>query len=408
MANIPKIEQIIEADNDNHGFLTCGIEMEFLVPSIFKLDADPDPDIKDQLLFTSRRYDKNLVDKDIRNQLLETLRQLDMPFRSIDDDYFHPPHGRVVVYDSWRLGSDSTVRKNKDEDGNNPVPGPYKWTACELTSMVMGHDDYAPKIEEVCRVLKSIRIHLNKSTSIHIHIGLGDKPFSLITVKKFVTLYWFLERAVFELHHPSRRNNKYSFLLTKYSNLGAKKPAVLNREFGPIGKEGVELMELYVPHIKSNKLRGQIRRIWGCSNVQSIAKLMGRAQDIIGEDLANGERGSIGFRRFLPAWGVGEVVGGNIQTFEWRQMSGSLDAKLINSWIEFCLIFTDYCRLAPPLDFRNAMGEVLEGYRKCDGVTLLVSFGLDITIFEDMAEKWVEDPDFCDDDQGMDLFVPKS
>ncbi len=106
--------------------------------------------------------------------VVETLQQLDgIPFRAMDDDNFHPPHDNVVIYDSWRLGGDGTVNKHGAE-------GPYNWTNCELTSPVMGSHDYGTKIEDVCRVLQAVRIHLNKSTAVHIHVGRGNEPFRLV------------------------------------------------------------------------------------------------------------------------------------------------------------------------------------------------------------------------------------
>lgn len=119
------------------------------------------------------------------NVVVETLQQQleDIPFRTTEDDDFYPPHDNVVIYDTWRLGRESTVSKHS---GPGPAEGPYYWTDCELTSAVMDSDEYAQEIEDVCRVLKTIRIHLNKSTAVHVHVGCGDEPFRSVSLSRLL------------------------------------------------------------------------------------------------------------------------------------------------------------------------------------------------------------------------------
>ncbi|KAI0902997.1 putative amidoligase enzyme-domain-containing protein [Ustulina deusta] len=357
MASIPKIDEMIEALDDSNGTLTCGVEFEFLLPSIHYMAKDPDPDIKNKRLYKSTSGDPEDIKTEVREQLLETLQQLDgIPFRAMDDDNFHPPHDNVVIYDSWRLGGDGTVNKHGAE-------GPYNWTNCELTSPVMGSHDYGTKIEDVCRVLQAVRIHLNKSTAVHIHVGRGNEPFSLLTVKKFATLYWLTEKAIFELHHPSRHDNRCCLSLTNYSVLAIKSQAALDVEGRNLG-DGGPTMEDYVPGASLTQLRrAQLRCIWDCGSIE--------------------ERGSVGFLRFLPAG----KTGGNIQTFEWRQMSGSVDANHINQWAKACIAFTDFCRLSNKATFKKLIGEVIEK-ENYTGIELLEALDVDTCIFKDMREIW--------------------
>lgn len=51
MAYIEKFAKMVEAEDDKDGMLTCGVELEFLVPSIQIGTEDPDPDITDLRLF---------------------------------------------------------------------------------------------------------------------------------------------------------------------------------------------------------------------------------------------------------------------------------------------------------------------------------------------------------------------
>ncbi|TGJ81502.1 hypothetical protein E0Z10_g7260 [Xylaria hypoxylon] len=401
MKFIPKIDEMIEAHDDSAGTLTCGVELEFLVPSIDYMAKDPDLNIKNQRLYKSRSRDSEDIRTEVRDQLLATLRLLDsIPFRAMDDDDFHPPHDNVAIYDSWRLGRDSTVSKH---GGSGLAEGPYNWTNCELTSPVMDSDDYATNIKDVCRALKSVRIHLNKSTAVHVHVGRGDEPFSLLTVKKFAALYWLTEKALLELHHPSRHDNKYSFRLTKYSVLANKSKAVLNNEKQKFDARSL-MMENYIPETSLTGLqRAQLRCIWACSSIEEVAKLMQSGRDKALKSQAAHKRGSVGFQRFLPAG----KTGGNIQTFEWRQMSGSVDANHINQWVESCIAFTDFCRLSDAVTFKKFAREIIERGESYTGIELLESLDIDTQIFKQMLEVWTQNLSFCEDNQGEKLFVPK-
>ncbi|KAI0449869.1 hypothetical protein F5B21DRAFT_508717 [Xylaria acuta] len=403
MSYIPKIDEPIEAHDDSGGALTCGVEIEFLVPSIPYDAQDPDPDIKDQHVYRSSRDESILIMKDVREQLLETLQEQleEIPFRAMEDDDFYPPHDNVVIYDTWRLGCDPTVSKH---GGLGLAEGPYHWTDCELTSAVMGPDDYAQEIEDVCRALKTIRIHLNKSTAVHVHVGCGDEAFSLLTLKKFTTLFWLTERAILELHHPSRHNNKYSFRLNKCSMLANKSQATLEAEERRSLNGVLNTIEEYVPEVGLSRLRhAQLRRIWACSSMEEVAGLMQGARDKVPQSRAASKRGSVGFQRFLPAG----KTGGNIQTFEWRQMSGSVDANHIIQWVKACIAFTDFCRLSDKATFKRLVENVIERGKKCTGIELLEALDVDTQIFKGMLEVWSRDPSFCEDNRGRKLFVPK-
>ncbi|KAJ8126821.1 hypothetical protein O1611_g6818 [Lasiodiplodia mahajangana] len=368
MSYIQKIDEMIEAADDHEGPLTCGVEIEFLVPSIHTEAQDPDRDIEDRRLCRSTSHDPETIMTQVREILLETLRHqlYDMPFRAMEDDVFHAPHDNVVDYTSWRLGPDTSVRKSNDA-------GLYKWTHCELTSPVMSSDDCMGQLEKVCRVLKTFRTHLNDSTAVHVHVGRGDEPFSLLTIKKFATLYWLTEKAIMGLQHPSRHANKYCFSLTTSSVLATKRLAVLD-EMLSLDSEGVNMMEDYVPRVSLTTLQdAQLRCIWGCRNIEEVAELM-QGSGAKGVD----ERGSMGFQRFLPAG----KTGGNIQTFEWRQMYSSLDAEYISQWVKVCDAFTDFCRLSDKAAFKKLVTKVIDGRENYTGIELLEDLGVNSQIFK--------------------------
>ncbi|KAI8626451.1 putative amidoligase enzyme-domain-containing protein [Xylariaceae sp. FL1651] len=397
MEYIPKLDDIIEAYDDSEGNLTCGVELEFLIASVESRDPDPHPELS-QRVYKPTEYLPPDYKRDILEQVLETLQQQleEIPFRLTDDDDFHPPHDNVPIYDAWRLGLDVTVRKTEG------VPiGPYTWVNCELSSVVMGPNEYAKQIQDVCRVLATLRVHLNESTSVHVHVGRGDEPFSLLTLKKFATLQWLTERVLLELHHPSRLNNKYCYRLNKCSQLATKSQAALSAEERNLDEKGVDQMDKFVPMGLTKLRHSQIRHIWGCKTIQEVALLMQGDREKIPSSRAMFERGAVGFQRFLPAG----KSGGNLQTFEWRQMSGSIDAKHINQWVKTCLAFTDFCRLSNPATFKKLIEKVIQKGKSYTGFELLRDLGLETQLFKEKVERYSEDQGFFEGDKEGNLFV---
>ncbi|KAI1124573.1 hypothetical protein F5Y10DRAFT_268987 [Nemania abortiva] len=401
---IRKIDEMIEADDDQEGALTCGVEMEFLVASVHAMMPDPDPDIRDQRLLRSTSHYLENYQSQVRKILLKSLQsQLHgMPFRAWEDDVFYWPHDNVVEYTAWRLGPEHTVYKKSDAGLDER---PYQWTHCELASPVMKSDHYVEQLEKVCQVLKTFRIHLNSTTAVHVHVGRGDEPFSLLTVKKFATLYWLTEKAILELQHPCRRFNKHCFRLTVCSVLASRCMEVANsKNRTSRHRDAYETMEQYVPSHSLTCLQHiQIRCIWACHSMEEVAELMQGADGLNAHD-----RGSVGFRRFLPAG----KTGGNTQTFEWRQMSGSLDAQHISQWVKTCLAFTDFCRLSSKADFKKMVTEVIDRRGDYTGIELLEALGVDSQTFKNQAygnttegRSW--SVSFYDGNRGRELFVPK-
>ncbi|KAI1436204.1 hypothetical protein GGR50DRAFT_247546 [Xylaria sp. CBS 124048] len=402
---IAKISKMIEADDIGVGDrrpLTCGVEMEFLVPSIPNESSDPDRGLEERVIVSRANVPHLILNCDVRYQLLRDLkRQLcHLNFRHVVDDYFHPPYEEVVVYDAWRLGDDLSVTK-RDVNGHSVYRDQYDWTACELTSPVMEATEFEAEIQAVCTVLNGIRIHLNKSTSVHVHIGLGNEPFTLRMVKMFATLYWFTEEAIMSLQHPSRWRNKHCFLLTRYSHLALKDIDWLDDITGPLDDEGLALMHEWVPNVDAYSTHAQLCRIWGARDFKTIATLMAGAQDQVSPRKVFAERGAVGFRRFYPV----EDLGGNLQTFEFRQMAGSMDGEHICHWVKFCLEFTSFCRYAQEHEYKGFIEKILTKGRDFTGLDLLREFHVDTKIFETKMEKWAANPNFCDKNTGKELFV---
>lgn len=230
---ISKYDEIIESPNDSSGPLTFGIELEFLVPYLKKGIEDPDPQDKRPPI-TYRRRD------DLPPQFLAALKASapEIPFRcgvqeaGAEND--GPPN-----YDEWRFLRDSSVRFGRTSEI-------YQWSGREITSVVMRADDpdfYTKSITSVCRAIRSTRVHLNASTSVHVHVGRGEESFSLVTMKKFASLIWLVDEMLLKLHHPSRHENRHCSLIKTSSILGTTNLSLPT----PISEADAQQMDEFIP-----------------------------------------------------------------------------------------------------------------------------------------------------------------
>ncbi|KAI1504789.1 hypothetical protein F5X99DRAFT_416473 [Biscogniauxia marginata] len=390
---ISKFDEIIEAKDDSQGCLTFGFELEFLLASVKGDAQDPDPDETRALLRISNPYD---CDEEVENFIISILRQIDgLPVRSERDDDFHPPHDNVPIYDAWRITHDRSLKKT----GRNSHD-PYKWQGRELSSVVMSSDDltYPKQIEDVCRALRQARIHLNETTSVHVHVGRGDEPFSLLTIKKFATLYWLTEEKLLALHHPCRQQSQYSYLLTQMSNLAVDTAADPDPYEWHLDVYGLDKMEKFVPSQLPQLLGVQLRKIWGCYDIEQLARLMRGAQT-----KTSIPRGAVGFKRFLPAG----KSGGNTQTFEWRQMAGCLDPEHIIQWVRVCVAFTDFARKSSAEEFNGTLGRILERGSSYTGFDLLGDLGLhaEAQYFKKRVDGYSRSQEIYEGQEAGNLFV---
>ncbi|KAI1387708.1 uncharacterized protein F4822DRAFT_444305 [Hypoxylon trugodes] len=313
-SSIAKHNGIIESPNDKSGPLTFGLEIEFLYPTLFSGIRDPYPHDGRTLCVVVRS------DVEAEEQLRFFLEDVSgIPFYlRYDDEY----DAGLLLYNHWRLLDDVSVKFFKHEnmrDTDMPVRprAGYVW--------------------DVCRALRKTRIHLNDTASVHVHIGRGDEPFSLVTMKKTTCLLYLIDEMLLKLHHPSRQNNEHCRPLAKRSNLADLIAHNAHRDFMVYTSVRQQGMGEFIPvNATSDRL------VQECRDMVAIAKLMCEEPDY---SLYPG-RGTVGFTRFLPVSGV---VQGNIQTFEFRQMGASLDPDHIIYWARVCLAIVNFARLSDGL-----------------------------------------------------------
>ncbi|KAK7753195.1 hypothetical protein SLS62_004928 [Diatrype stigma] len=396
----PKHEEIMEAADDSSGALTVGFELEVLFP-ILPSEQAIDPYCyhpgaiykgkgKGQAAVEGRSMDKDDEEEAAFDEWLLTFLRCELPrekIRAERNDELYPLHDNLPRHDVWCVMRDHSVfykepvpeRSLLSTSTSTPSTpaGYYRWVGREITSGVLHTFDFSMctlKAAMICLVLRFARVHLNDTTSVHVHVGQGDKAFSLLMLKKFTTLLWLTDAAILKLHHPSRQDNDYCSPVSVESDLALKPLAVLQAEnASPLSSLAAQrLTEAQMQHFlpeelwdQDSLLPAQIRRIWGARNVEEIARLMTCSDRISG-------RGSVGFRRFLPAG----KTGGNTHTLKWRQMAGCLDPWPIVHWIRFCVAFTNVARLTSATAFKAMIGEIHQTEGRFTGLDLLGMFGL--------------------------------
>ncbi|KAI2468664.1 putative amidoligase enzyme-domain-containing protein [Annulohypoxylon bovei var. microspora] len=382
---ITKYSEIIASPDDSNGNLTFGIELEFLVPSLKKEASDPYP-LETRPLFQWTNYSAH------DTAVLEALEKAcGFRFRLDHNDVFRLPYNSIIRYDMWRLTRDSSVKFG------NIDPKEYIWTGREVTSEVMRSDEprvYTEKITDVCRGIRQLRVHLNKTTSVHVHVGLGDEPFSLITMKKAIGLILLVDDMLMGLHHPGRRESYHCRLVSQCSKLALWEPES-SLEAESFLEDALEQgMDEFVPRIHLTE-----QTLQATTGMEELALLME------GADESGHARGSVAFNRFLPA----DEIGGNTQTFEFRQMAGCLDPGQIIHWVKVCMAIIDFARLSEAEQYKDLLHKLLVGESTFSAFDLLLELGLveEETHFRSRVEEYGVNLDYYPGESSGELFVPK-
>ncbi|KAI1410495.1 putative amidoligase enzyme-domain-containing protein [Hypoxylon sp. FL1857] len=386
MPPVSKYDEIIESPDDSSGPLTFGIELEFLLPLLKKGASDPNPDEK-------RPPHIFVGYENIDRQILDTLEgACDIPFRLSSHDIFREPHDNVVLYDKWRLTNDNSVRFRKVRLEE------YLWIGKEITSEVMRADEpavYVKRITDVCHAILQARVHLNETTSVHVHVGRGEESFSLLTMKKFASLIFLVDEMLMKLHHPCRKDSFHCGPFSQTSvlgTLGAPELMEGSRQFNEAQKQQIHQ---FVP-----KTSPSVKALQASGSIEELINLMCnvRQPEIY--------RGSVGFTRFLPAG----KTGGNTHTFEFRQMAGCLDPGPIIHWVRVCLALVDFARLSDAKTFKDLLEKILNGGSTFTAFDLLLELKLveEERYFRSSVEGYKNSLDFYVGESSGGLFVPQS
>ncbi|KAI1440884.1 putative amidoligase enzyme-domain-containing protein [Annulohypoxylon stygium] len=382
---VTKFDKIIESPDDSKSILTFGLEMEFVVPIL--RSGVPDPFASDK-----RPVLKYPDFSNTSGLIFHALRKVcDIPFRLDTNDSYHGPTNKIVRYDMWRIVRDPSVRFKGDRTE-------YSWAGREITSEVFKFDNsnyYTEKITKVCRAIRQLRVHLNRTTSVHVHVGLGDDPFSLLTIKKVATLILVAEDMLVGLHHPARRASPYCKLLSRYSSLGRWTSALSQKQKESLRRPQTMEMAEFVPDLDTTT----DQTLQETENLEEIARVMDDPE------YYGYFRGSVSFGRFLPE----EGKGGNIQTIEFRQMEGSFDPEHIIQWARVCMTIVNFARFADPEIYKTLLKNLMTEEIPFSVFDLLLFLGLrsEEKFFRGKVKKYESNLDFYEGERSGGLFVPE-
>ncbi|KAI0386292.1 putative amidoligase enzyme-domain-containing protein [Hypomontagnella monticulosa] len=348
---VSKYEAIIESPDDSTGPLTFGIELEFLV-AFLDWEPDPHPQEERRLLRAEDRLSapRSAIDHELLH-VLEPSHNVSCRLESSDTHC--GTQGVLIQYNQWRIDGDGSLSTDDYFAG-------YRFLGREITSEVMRADEpiaYTEKITDVCRAIRQMRVHINETAGMHVHVGRGEESFSLLTMKKLATIIWLTEKMLLGLHHPSRKESIYCILLRDESLLRIKAADTnsISNNILRIARE--ERMDEFIPRPAS---------LEATKTIEELAGLMSAPDN---PDLS---RGAMSFTRFLPAApGVG-----NIHTIEFRQMAGSLDPGPIIHWAKVCMAIVDFARLSTAPRYKELIARIIEEEATFTGLDLLSELDL--------------------------------
>ncbi|KAG6361307.1 hypothetical protein INS49_009532 [Diaporthe citri] len=188
------------------------------------------------------------------------------------------------------------------------------------------------------RIKNQVRIHLTPECSMHIHIRPQTMlEFDLPAFKKMASLLWLAEERLDKLYHPARNNPHSPFhrSLRCHSNLARDRnphvTGLLDDHAAVLGSLNFE-----------NADRTKLATIWQASDHHQLRELL-RAHAAVG-------------KHDYPAYNFFNLfMASEKQTIEFRKTESTIDAQVIDAWIEVFLLLTDFCMTCSITDFQHIM-----------------------------------------------------
>ncbi|KAI0887171.1 uncharacterized protein GGS22DRAFT_178382 [Annulohypoxylon maeteangense] len=244
------------------------------------------------------------------------------------------------------------------------------WLGFEFVSKVYQYRDLHSmklQLETVCKELRanySVSINAGKDSmhgssrcSVHVHWGVSGKEYSLLSVKRILTLMWVTEDTLMGLHATWRRDaKKYSALLQQGTNMAADKVSNLPGWIDNLGKgDWSDEMEQNIPARVRDSLhenKPKVQWIWRAGTIDDLVMLVG--------EVNKSRRASVAITELLPADSdfTGKVRRSQLNTIEFRHMQGSLNPALVSAWIEVTASIMRRCIDMSAQDFTSFMEDI--------------------------------------------------
>ncbi|KAK7716391.1 hypothetical protein SLS64_003545 [Diaporthe eres] len=188
------------------------------------------------------------------------------------------------------------------------------------------------------RIKNQVRIYLTLECSMHIHIRPQTMlEFDLQSFKKMASLLWLAEERLDKLYHPARSkpDNTFYRSLRRHTNLALDKdPPTTGRP------------DDYATVLGPVKLaRGEEEKlvtIWRACDCYELRELL-RVHASIG-------------KHDYPAYNFFNLFKvSDKKTIEFRKTESTIEAQVVDAWIEVFLVLTDFCMTCSTKDFQRVM-----------------------------------------------------
>ncbi|RWA11371.1 hypothetical protein EKO27_g3740 [Xylaria grammica] len=249
-----------------------------------------------------------------------------------------------------------------EPDTQRPVgypPDLYRWFGAELVSSVLDYDNPQTQLtlRTACAAIRdAMRVHKPMAiigSGVHIHIG-QQAGWTLLHLKKLVTLWHLVEPSIFRLHRRDREQSEWCTPMTdcdlarlvfnrqnRYSAVGANM-------MGPNKALYENYMNEYIPDFRAHQALFEfLSHIWMYDSIDSLVRGLRADASCI-------------------SWRVGgnklsDAPGLRLQTLEFRLMQGTLDAEHIWKWAGVLERLVIFSRDSTAAVFRNALAVVMAG-----------------------------------------------
>lgn len=191
--------------------LTFGVEIEALVPYVRDGKVkDPDEKTETRPLI---RVDQSCELSEWRDGIHQYVRDLlaehgvpvqgpnDLPGSGANGAGGHGKFVRSLThkYCAWNVKLDMSVDEPRRDLG-------YNWSNLEVASMAMWATDASyDYVRHVISILNNnVRLRLNGTCGLHVHVGNGEQTFDDATIYKLAALLWAADGVLSQLHPPER------------------------------------------------------------------------------------------------------------------------------------------------------------------------------------------------------------
>lgn len=340
---------------------TTGQEFQFYVPWLWNESPEPEPDKlhpNRQVVRIPQPTNLSVFSEKAQEGWIQ--QHVAIAVKNLVDDKEHyptctePQLENERYYDHTKAWKDYNIVQSKCDLPKVIMPGYDGVLPLEMTIVIKEvsiHRDQASSRLEwltlpspgkcVERIKNQVHVYLTPECSTHIHIRPQTMlDFDLQAFKKMASLLWLAEERLNKLYHPARSNSDSPFhrSLRHHSNLA------LDGDHLITGHPD-DHAAIWNPVKLAVAEKEKLATIWQASDRHQLRELL-RIHPSIGKH----DSSAYNFFNLYRA--------SDKQTIEFRKTESTIDAQVIDAWIEVFLLLTDFCMTCPIKEFQRVMGRL--------------------------------------------------